>query len=125
MTNNELACAGFVFALILFQLSPAKDAFLPQFVTGPLGALVGITVSVVGEDRSKVFRRHLDQVDAYLAALERKLSDRIGWSNHYEKTMRDSDLSRQWGSRKLLWHVVKFSAFLNFILQLTFAFLTW
>lgn len=116
MTNNELACAGFVFALILFQLSPQPGAILPQYIIGPLPALLGVVVAFVGEDRSSVFRRHMYQVDDYLALLERRLSAELGWTNHYRANFREGD-RRQTGSRLVLWHVVKFSALLNLVFQ--------
>ncbi|MFD2648243.1 hypothetical protein ACFSX5_10615 [Devosia albogilva] len=123
MTNNELACAGFVFALILFQMSPAEGAFLPQFILGPLAATLGLVVALVGEGRSKVFRRHLDQVDDYLALLERRVSDDLGWTNHYRDNYKAADDKRRIGSRIILWHVLKFSALLNFVFQCAYAIL--
>ena len=122
MTNNELACAGFVFALILFQISPQTGAFLPQYILGPLPAALGVIVAFVGEDRSNVFRRHMYQVDEYLAQLERRVSAEHGWTNHYRANFREGD-RRQVGSRIVLWHVVKYSALLNFAFQCYYAFI--
>lgn len=116
MTANELACSAFVFSIILFQFSTVNSTSVPNWIVFPLGASLAIVVAFLGHERSKVFRRHMDQVDNYLANMERTFSGRFGWTNHYQDTIRPSD-SRQTGSRVFLWHILRFVTLLNFVLQ--------
>ena len=124
MTNNELACGGFIFAVIFasFTIS-SKDhqSIIPCI--NILSSFLCIIVALAGETRSSVFRRHMDQVDQYLANIERQFGDDVGWTNHYRKTMAKCDDARQIGTRKLLWHILKFVACLNVAFQIALAFL--
>lgn len=116
MTANELACSAFVFSIILFQFSAKNVTSIPDWIVIPFGALLAVVVAFVGYERSKVFRRHMDQVDDYLADIERALSSQFGWTNHYRKTIQPSD-ARQTGSRRVLWHILRFVVFANFCFQ--------
>ncbi len=116
MTANELACSAFVFSIIVFQLSMKNATPIPDWIVVPFGALLAMVVAFLGYERSRVFRRHMDQVDDYLAEVERALSDQFGWTNHYRKKMQPSD-SRQVGSRRVLWHMLRFVTLANFIFQ--------
>jgi len=116
MTANELACSAFVFSIILFQFSTKNVTSIPDWIVVPFGSSLAMVVAFVGYERSQVFRRHMDQVDDYLADIERVLSSQFGWTNHYRETIKPSDV-RQTGSRRVLWHILRFSAFANFVLQ--------
>jgi len=116
MTANELVCSAFVFSIILFQLSTDNATSIPDWIVVPFGALLALVVALLGHERSRVFRRHMDQVDDYLAEIERASSDQFGWTNHYRNTIQPSD-ARQTGSRRALWHILRFVTWANFVLQ--------
>jgi hypothetical protein len=116
MTANELACSVFVFSIILFQFSTKNVTSIPDLIVIPFGASLAMVVAFVGHERSQIFRRHMDQVDDYLAKIERALSSEFGWSNHYRDTIQPSD-ARQTGSRRVLWHTLRFVALANFVFQ--------
>ena len=116
MTANELACSAFVFSIILFQFSTKNVTSIPDWIITPFGASLAMVVAFVGYERSRVFRRHMDQVDDYLVHIERALSGQFGWTNHYRKTIQPSDV-RQTGSRRVLWHILRFVALANFVFQ--------
>lgn len=116
MTANELACSAFVFSIILFQFSTKNITPIPDWIVIPFGASLAMVVAFVGHERSKIFRRHMDQVDEYLVNLERALSSQFGWTNHYRDKIQPSD-ARQTGSRRVLWHILRFVALANFIFQ--------
>lgn len=116
MTANELACSAFVFSIILFQFSTKNVTSIPDWVVVPFGASLALVVAFVGYERSRVFRRHMDQVDDYLADIERALSSQFGWTNHYRKKIQPSD-TRQTGSRRVLWHILRLVASANFVFQ--------
>jgi hypothetical protein len=116
MTANELACSAFVFSIILFQISTKNVTSIPDWIVIPFGASLAMVVAFVGHERSKVFRRHMDQVEDYLANIERALSSQFGWTNHYRDAIQPSD-ARQTGSRRVLWHILRFVALANFIFQ--------
>lgn len=117
MTANEIVCSVFVFSIIVFQLSTDNRTSIPDWVVVPFGALLAMVVAFLGYERSKVFRRHMDQVDDYLALIERALSDQFGWTNHYRKTIQPKD-ARQTGSRRVLWHLLRFVSLANFVFQI-------
>lgn len=116
MTANELACSAFVFSIILFQFSTKNVTSIPDWIVIPFGASLAMVVAFVGYERSRVFRRHMEQVDDYLVHIERAFSSQFGWTNHYRKTIQPSD-ARQTGSRRVLWHVLRFVALANFVFQ--------
>lgn len=116
MTSNELACSAFVFSIVLFQLSTSNTTSIPDWIVAPLSGSLAMVAAFFGYERSKVFRRHMDQVDNYLADIELKFSDRLGWTNHYRKTIGPSD-ARQTGTRTVLWHALRFVSLFNFVLQ--------
>lgn len=116
MTANELACSAFIFSIILFQFSTKNVTSIPDWIVIPFGASLAMVVAFVGYERSRVFRRHMDQVDDYLADIERALSGQFGWTNHYKKMIQPSD-ARQTGSRRILWHILRFVALANFVFQ--------
>lgn len=91
MTANELACSAFVFSIILFQFSAKNVTSIPDWIVIPFGASLALVVAFLGYERSRVFRRHMDQVDDYLADIERALSSQFGWTNHYRDTCISSD----------------------------------
>lgn len=116
MTANELACSAFVFSIILFQVSTKNVTSIPDWIVIPFGASLALVVAFVGYERSRVFRRHMDQVDDYLANIERAPSSQFGWTNYYRDTIQPSD-ARQTGSRRVLWHILRFVALANSIFQ--------
>jgi hypothetical protein len=72
MTANELACSAFVFSIVLFQFSTSNVTSIPDWIVVPFSASLAVIAAFVGFERSRVFRRHMDQVDNYLANLERQ-----------------------------------------------------
>jgi hypothetical protein len=117
MTTNEFACTGFVFSVILLLLTQKVDSRVTPEIICVLGALLATVVAFLGEQRSSVFRRHMDQVDAYLREVELTFSEKWGWTGHYNRTMAASDMARQIGTRKTLWHVLKFCSLLHLAFQ--------
>ncbi|WP_417463182.1 hypothetical protein [Kordiimonas sp.] len=117
MTQNEVICGAIVFSIILTFLTVRFDEPIPDWVVRPPACLLALFVAFKGKERSEIFKRHMLQVDCYLEDLERHFGTRVGWSNHYRKTMQQNDAARQYGSRVVFWHVVQFAAFLNLGLQ--------
>jgi hypothetical protein len=112
MTNNEVICGGFVYSIIAFLITVEIPIEWPSSMIHFIAAIVAIFVAFGGERRSAVFRRHMDQVDNYLAQIESKFGSNIGWTDHYRRTMERLDTSRQVGTRIVFWHMLKFLALL-------------
>lgn len=116
MTSNELACSAFVFSILLVQYSTANATSIPDWIVTPVVASLAMIAAFFGCERSKVFRRHMDQVDEYLCELERMFSDQFGWTNYYRDTIGPSH-ARQTGTRTVLWHILRAMALANFVFQ--------
>ncbi len=118
MTNNEFVCSAAVFSIVIFQASFEYNKHYPkEFITLAIAVLC-LFVAFFGSERSKVFRRHMDQVDKYLSNIERQFSQNFGWTNYYRKTIGESDTANQTGTRKVLWIVLQSVALINFALQI-------
>ncbi len=81
-------------------------------------AIVALMVAFLGQARSAVFRSHMDKVDQYLADAERQLSGNVGWTNYYRGNVETEASKRQMGTRIVLWHVLRFIAFVHVLFQL-------
>lgn len=117
LNTNELICGGFVFSIILYNLSFTNNSVVPGWIILVFSASLALVVAFSGEWRSKIFRRHLDQVDDYLFQLEEMFGNDVGWTHHYRREMAEKDQKRQYGSRSIFWHLLKFFAFANLVIQ--------
>lgn len=106
LNQNEAICAAFAFSLVIAsQNLSGNPRILPDVMWAP-SAILAVLVCFYGQQRSKVFRRHLDMVERYLTDLERRFSPNVGWSNFYDRATRDTELPRQKGTRIIFWSIL-------------------
>ena len=124
MTSNEIICSAFIFSVVLFQFQFPAAAVIPRWIVIPSTSLLAVLVAYLGAARSRMFRRHMDQVDDYLEKIEKTLNSEGGWTTHYRRHHHDRATAdtihkhaRQETSRRLLWRFLEFFALANLALQ--------